>query len=205
MLNINSRFRKLQNNELQLFAKSCKNMVVYELGGTFNENNKIYYLDVKNYIISNIDHKVCDIVEDVTSLSFSSDSIERIVCISVLQHIYDYNKAISEIIRVLKPGGKALITNGFLFPICMQEDYVRLTPRFWERRLQEEAVKYEIKKLGNRYSVMENLLMRPYGRMGGLFGLINKVLAQVFKVLSKVQNKKDSYPLGLAVYIEKNN
>lgn len=201
--NIHSKFRKLQNNELTLFAESCKNKLVYELGGTYKENNKKYYRNAKNYIITNLDYKNCDVVEDITNLSFKNNDIERIVCISVIQHVYDYNKAISEIIRVLQPGGKALITNGFLFPICMEEDYVRLTPRFWEKRLDSEPVKYEIKKLGNRYNVLENLLMRPYGRLGGWVGLINKVLAYVFKVLGVFYTKKDAYPLGIAIYVEK--
>lgn len=200
-----SRFRRLQNQVLKSYSQECLGKDVIELGGTFKENNKEYFSECKSFIVTNFYDINCDQLEDITNLSFQSNSVERIVCISVLQHVYDYNKAISEIIRVLKPGGKALITNGFLFPICMEDDYVRLTPRFWEKRLESEPVIYAIEKLGNRYSVIENLLMRPYGRIGGILGLINKALAQVFKSLSKVFYTKDSYPLGVAVYVEKIN
>jgi hypothetical protein len=46
--------------------------------------------------------------------------------------------------------------------------------------------------------------MRPYGRLGGLIGLVNKCFAQFFVIMGKINSKKDAYPLGLAVYIEKN-
>ncbi len=87
----------------------------------------------------------------------------------------------------------------------MEEDYVRLTPKFWKKRLGTEPLKFEIKKLGKRYGVIENLLLRPYGWIGSVSGLINKVLAKMFKVLGKLYYKKDSYRLGISVYIEKIN
>lgn len=202
---IESRFRKLQNDELKRFSKECRGRKVIELGGTYSENNKRFFDSAEVFIITNYYDKNCDQKEDITNLSYKDESVEAIVCISVIQHVYDYNKAISELVRVLKPGGKAIITSGFLFPICMDEDYVRLTPKFWEKRLQREPVKFEIKKLGNRYGVIENLLMRPYGKLGGILGIINKALAQMFKVLGKFYCNEDSYPLGVAVYVEKIN
>lgn len=200
-----SRFRKLQNDKLKSFSKLCIDKKVIELGGTFSENNKRFFGLSKEYIITNYYDENCDRLEDITNLSYEHESADVFVCISVLQHVFDYDKAISEIIRVLKPGGIALITNGFLYPICMKEDYVRLTSRYWEKRLSSESVKYNIEMLGNRYNVIENLLMRPYSKVGGVLGLTNKVLAQIFRILSKVYCKKDSYPLGVAVYIEKNH
>jgi SAM-dependent methyltransferase len=199
-----SKFRELQNREIEMFANRINGDTVYELGGTFKENNKKYFVRFNKFVIGNIIEGECDEIEDITNLSYLDNSIDSVICISVLQHVFDFNQAISEIIRVLKPGGKALITNGFLFPICMTEDYVRLTPRFWEIRLSKEPVKFEIKKLGNRYNTIENLLMRPYGRLGGLLGLVNKFFAQFFIIMGKINSKKDAYPLGLAVYIEKN-
>ena len=40
------------------------------------------------------------------SLPFPDDSIDLIVCSEVLEHLHQYNNAIKEIHRVLKPGGK---------------------------------------------------------------------------------------------------
>jgi ubiquinone/menaquinone biosynthesis C-methylase UbiE len=41
---------------------------------------------------------------------------DAIICISVLEHVFEYDKAINEIERVLKPGGKLLLTVPFGFP-----------------------------------------------------------------------------------------
>ena len=40
------------------------------------------------------------------SLPFDNDSFDLIVCSEVLEHLHEYNDAIKEIHRVLKPGGK---------------------------------------------------------------------------------------------------
>ena len=40
------------------------------------------------------------------SLPFQNNSLDLIVCSEVLEHLHDYNDAVKEIHRVLKPGGK---------------------------------------------------------------------------------------------------
>lgn len=46
---------------------------------------------------------------DVTALPYSDRSFDRVVCISVLEFVKDLDRAFSEISRVLKPGGDAII------------------------------------------------------------------------------------------------
>lgn len=45
-----------------------------------------------------------------TSLGFSGNIFDKIICSEVLEHIPDYEAAIREMARVLKPGGKLVIT-----------------------------------------------------------------------------------------------
>ena len=40
------------------------------------------------------------------SLPFQNNSLDLIICSEVLEHLHDYNDAVKEIHRVLKPGGK---------------------------------------------------------------------------------------------------
>lgn len=47
---------------------------------------------------------------DLTALEFENDMFDYVLCNHVLEHIPDDGKAMSEIFRVLKPGGKAIIT-----------------------------------------------------------------------------------------------
>ena len=47
---------------------------------------------------------------DLTNLSYKNNFFDLIICNHVLEHIQDDNKAIFEMYRVLKKGGKAIIT-----------------------------------------------------------------------------------------------
>jgi len=50
-----------------------------------------------------------DIIADVCRLPFKDESIDEIICSEVLEHVDDLVKAMEEIHRVLKPGGKVMI------------------------------------------------------------------------------------------------
>jgi SAM-dependent methyltransferase len=56
-----------------------------------------------------------DFVEDIHKLSFQDNSIDGLFCIAVLEHVYDPKRAAEEIVRVLKPGGHALIYVPFVY------------------------------------------------------------------------------------------
>ncbi|MDI6759771.1 MAG: glycosyltransferase [Candidatus Brocadiaceae bacterium] len=49
-------------------------------------------------------------VADATKLPFKNCSFDKVSCSEVLEHIPEYTKALKEINRVLKPGGKATFT-----------------------------------------------------------------------------------------------
>ncbi len=64
-----------------------------------------------------IDYVTCDLCDnsvtvrtDITSLPFTDDSFDAILCNHVLEHVFDDRKAFSELFRVLRPGGWALLT-----------------------------------------------------------------------------------------------
>ena len=50
------------------------------------------------------------LVCDITKMPFKSNYFDTIVCIDVLEHLENDEKAIREITRVLKEGGKAILT-----------------------------------------------------------------------------------------------
>ena len=61
------------------------------------------------------------------SLPFDNDSFDLIVCSEVLEHLHEYNDAVKEIHRVLKPGGKFYVSVPASWPekICwyLSEEY----------------------------------------------------------------------------------
>jgi SAM-dependent methyltransferase len=91
----------------------------------------------------NVDYKVTDytdeyhpdFVEDIHNLSFESDSIDGLFCIATLEHVYDPIKATSEIVRVLKPGGKAFVYAPYIYRYHAHRrdyrDYYRFSKDGW--------------------------------------------------------------------------
>lgn len=47
---------------------------------------------------------------DICNLSFSDDTFDVVCCLETLEHVYDMPKAVQELHRVLKKGGKIIIT-----------------------------------------------------------------------------------------------
>jgi len=78
---------------------------------------------------------------DVTGFPFASDSIDKILCAEVLEHVPDPPMAFAEIQRSLKPGGIAVVTspcstfiNAYEFPVT------RLARRLLPQRLQTKPL-----------------------------------------------------------------
>jgi len=56
----------------------------------------------------------CDLHTDIEQIPFDDGSLDAILCIEVLEHVANPFKALDEIFRVLKPGGKVFFTTPFL-------------------------------------------------------------------------------------------
>ena len=53
--------------------------------------------------------------EDLHQLTFSDNSFDYVVTLDVLEHVFSYEAALRELLRVLKPGGVAIMTVPFRF------------------------------------------------------------------------------------------
>lgn len=87
-----------------------------------NKSLKLLHFAPENFVTKflqsykNIDYLSVDIDptkamqrEDITRLSFADSSFDIIICSHVLEHILDDTKAMRELLRILKPGGFAVI------------------------------------------------------------------------------------------------
>ncbi len=91
-----------------------------------------------------------DIVADAHNMHmFKDGEFEIILCTEMLEHLYNPFKGIEEMARVLKSGGKLILTTRFIYPIHESpHDYFRFTkyglqkllePYFTDIRIEEEA------------------------------------------------------------------
>jgi len=56
---------------------------------------------------------------DITDLAFKTDTFDGVICSEVLEHIVDDERAVSELARVIKPGGNLAVS----------------VPRFWPEKV----------------------------------------------------------------------
>ncbi len=69
-----------------------------------------------------------DLVADAHNLPFKNGEYELVLCTEVLEHVKDPRKVINEIGRVLKPGGRVILTTRFVYPLHdVPHDYWRFT------------------------------------------------------------------------------
>lgn len=62
-----------------------------------------------NYTTTDLNSPIADVKADICNLPFSNDKFDLIICNHVLEHIPDDTKAMSELFRILKPGGYAVL------------------------------------------------------------------------------------------------
>lgn len=94
--------------------------------------------DMKREII-NVDcypYRGVDVVADVMNLPFKDQSVDMIVCTSLLEHVPEPEKALAEIGRVLKVGGYFYCAVPFMYPFhSAPDDYTRFTLGWFRHRL----------------------------------------------------------------------
>jgi len=73
------------------------------------KNCKYYSMDIA------IKYKP-NIVGDIHNLPFKDEAVDAIICKAVLEHVPEPQKAVKEMHRILRKGGKIFIYVPFLFP-----------------------------------------------------------------------------------------
>ena len=195
-----SLFRYYQNIFIMLYGKECNGKII-EIGADQSYGYKHYFPNAKEYLYTNLLGD-CDIILDVTNMSSIADnSIDTIICISVLEHIWEYQRALDEIERVLKPGGKLLLTVPFGFPIHDKLDYWRFTRDFYINSFKKQNI-ISLINFGGCLSTIVNSLQRPCGKLT-LRYFLYKSIGFLIAILAIRLDTMDSFPLGFGIVVEK--
>lgn len=127
-----------------------------------------------NYLAANLNPQTAMVKMDITDINYKDNSFDVVICNHVLEHIINDEKAMSELYRVLKPGGWAilqvpislLLTKTLEDPsitsprereeIFGQDDHVRIYGKDYKNRLEKTGFCVEIynfaKEFGERVS-----------------------------------------------------
>lgn len=110
----------------------------------------------EGYITADLESPLAKVKMDVHEIPFEDNTFDAAMCNHVMEHVADDIKAMSEIFRVLKPGGWAILQVPFFSPvpdvtfqdpsitdpaerekIYGQDDHVRLYGHDYGQRLQQ--------------------------------------------------------------------
>lgn len=140
-----------------------------------------------------------DIIGDIHNLPLGEGSVGAILCKSVLEHLENPQKAMDEIYRVLKPGGRVLAYTHFVYPYHgragIYKDYFRFTED-GIRNLFGKFKNVEVKKEGGYFRAI-CFFMPAQAHLKPLWELVAYALDKLFKT------EKKSTTCGFYVYAEK--
>ena len=118
------------------------------------------------------DRKAPDLTWDGNIIPSTSEIFDCAICLEVLEHTIDPKQMLSEILRVLKPNGVAILSVPYLWPLHdAPHDHYRFTPFFFDTTLREIGYQHtEIRSLGGWDASLAQMLAlwinrRPLGEL----------------------------------------
>lgn len=196
-----STFREFQNEFVKVASKYIKNSII-EIGAEPGYGYKNYFS--VEYIASN--HSIERSGEgyiklDVTNIEMPDNSVDNYLCISVLEHVFDIQKAAKEIQRTLKPGGFLIITIPFAYPLHDIVDYWRVLPDAYLQLFNQMEV-IEKYHLGEKFSTCAEVLKRPRGKLA-LRYIPARFAGFICLIFSKLFVQLDNFPMGYGFILRK--
>jgi SAM-dependent methyltransferase len=158
-----------------------------------NKVNKIIGLDLHNSSFH--DTSIADLFWDGDIIPLSNMSVDSVMATEVLEHCFSPDQILSEIYRVLTPGGAFFFTVPFLWPLHETPyDAYRYTPFSLEKLLSKTGFKeIRISPLGGWHASMAQML-GLWAAESGLTGWKRKMIIKFSKFIIPILLKKDIKP-----------
>lgn len=143
------RLRTFNNRCIKKFATNIKNKKILEVGSG-KEKDKKYAYSVKEFFDSSNEFIQSDIskeyghkVIDITKIKYKNE-FDVIICANVLEHVFNFHKAIENMYAALKSGGILIIFVPVFYPLHDEpNDYWRYT----EYSLKKLLIKFKEVKI----------------------------------------------------------
>lgn len=129
------------------------------------------------------------VVGDARCIPVRSGAVDCVLCSEVIEHVFDYEKVVDEIRRVLRPGGVLVLTAPMSWGLHYEpHDFWRFTPYSLQRILEKEG--FEIKrivKVGGLFSLfgsrlVEGIAVQLWRRLRWIPSKIRHAMILVFSI-----------------------
>lgn len=133
-----------------------------------------------------------DLVDDITASSLASETFDAVLLCEVLEHVEAPGAAISEIHRLLRPGGMLIASAPFLYPIHDRPaDYYRFTRYGLERLLGRFAEVNVAPRVGwaETLLALAGRLVQEKGRRRRLLGMVMVPFLLLFYPLARLLSR----------------
>lgn len=156
-------------------------------------------------LLKNVEYKIMDpmdiynpdIIGDIHKMPFQDNSLDAIICLSVLEHVENPILAAKEMHRTLKPKGYSIVYVPFLYYYHAEKGYYGDFWRFTEDSLRfmfKDFSGFEIKQA--RGAIETWMKLSPLGR----FGIIISLSRFLDNITGKDKSKQTS---GFYVFLTK--
>jgi len=180
---------------------------VLNLGGLRKRRRGVFRIDPYGFRVVHLNlsaRSEPEVIGDGLDLPFLDESFDAVIMSELLEHVSDPRRVINEAARILKTGGKVLITAPFIFPVHADpHDFGRYTRTFYDQELEKAGLEpLVIEPQGHFLSVLADLgrdwLTHRKSR-GYRDRVVNRMAAwAIFKIRIRAAGKdgqgKDSIP-----------
>ena len=128
------------------------------------------------------DRNRVDVLCPVTSLKFMDEQFDTVLCTQVLEHVFEHDKMMSEVYRVLKPGGHLILTVPFAWELHEEPyDFFRYTKHALKELFEQSGFHIDyIKPNGGKwaavYQLRNNIMYLSFRRRKTLWNKLKKIL-----------------------------
>lgn len=143
-----------------------------------------------------------DVICPVTDLKFPDEQFDTILCTQVLEHVFEHDKMMSEIYRVLKPGGQVILTVPFVWELHEEPyDFFRYTKHALKELFEQAGFEIDyIKPNGGKwaaiYQLRNNMMYLSFRRRKTWWNKLKKILFMELR-LTQLRNQ-------FAIWMDKN-
>ncbi len=199
-------YKHLSEFKLYLNKNNCSSRLILDVGGGTSHYKYIFEPSCYKYIPLDISQKPnLEIIGAAQKLPIKPSIFDIVLCVEVLEHIYETYDVLGELNRILKPGGYLVLAVPFIIGYHDAIDFYRFTEDALNRLLIESGFKIiKINKRGGIFSCLAGIIFQlptqvfKSRKLSIFLTMFIIPLMYIFYALDYLDNKK-SFTLGFDI------